>query len=321
MALIIALALMTGLQGELRDRDPRLHGAHLRLEDRRASRTTARRCEAAGQSHGRRRRGAGDPRQGADRRPTVADAFITLKGIDPELEPQVTDIGTVDAERQRRGARCRRLRTSGRASSSAEGPRRRSWASRWATPSTLLTPQGTLSPMGVLPRSRPARVVGIYSLGLLEFDSRVRASCRWTFAQRLLGKSGADLIQLRVADIYEAPAMADSWSSALGRGLRRRRTGATSTPAVLGAVAGEDGDLDRHRPHRHRGARCNIIASLVLLVMEKSRDIAILKTMGTLAGARDADLHDAGARSSASSERRSAPSSGLRCAGCSTGTG
>ena len=36
---------------------------------------------------------------------------------------------------------------------------------------TLLTPQGTLSPMGVLPRSRIARVVGIYSLGLLEFDS------------------------------------------------------------------------------------------------------------------------------------------------------
>ena len=42
-------------------------------------------------------------------------------------------------------------------------------------------------------------------------------------------------------------------------------------------------------------AALNIIASLILLVMEKSRDIAILKTMGTLDGERATDLHAAGA--------------------------
>ena len=42
-------------------------------------------------------------------------------------------------------------------------------------------------------------------------------------------------------------------------------------------------------------AALNIVASLVLLVMEKSRDIAILKTMGSSAGEHPADLHAAGA--------------------------
>ena len=36
---------------------------------------------------------------------------------------------------------------------------------------TLLTPQGTLSPMGLVPRQRRLRVVGVFSLGLYEFDA------------------------------------------------------------------------------------------------------------------------------------------------------
>ena len=36
----------------------------------------------------------------------------------------------------------------------------------------LLTPQGTLSPMGMLPRTRRARVAGVFELGLLEFDAQ-----------------------------------------------------------------------------------------------------------------------------------------------------
>ena len=55
-------------------------------------------------------------------------------------------------------------------------------------------------------------------------------------------------------------------------------------------------------------AALNIIASLVLLVMEKSRDIAILKTMGTLGGEHPADLHAAGAGHRPDRHARSAPS-------------
>jgi lipoprotein-releasing system permease protein len=53
---------------------------------------------------------------------------------------------------------------------------------------TLFTPQGTLSPLGVLPRSRSLRVAGIYSLGLLEFDSAY-GLVSLDFGERLLSRA------------------------------------------------------------------------------------------------------------------------------------
>ena len=97
MALVIALALMTGLQQELRDRILGSNRAHLRLEARAASPTTAPRSAKLRQVPARGRRRAGDSRQGAAVRGAASQAFISLKGIDPALEPQVTDIGARDA--------------------------------------------------------------------------------------------------------------------------------------------------------------------------------------------------------------------------------
>ena len=57
-------------------------------------------------------------------------------------------------------------------------------------------------------------------------------------------------------------------------------------------------------------AALNIIASLILLVMEKSRDIAILKTMGTSAASVPPDFHASGARSLVCSERWPGPLAG-----------
>ena len=59
-------------------------------------------------------------------------------------------------------------------------------------------------------------------------------------------------------------------------------------------------------------AALNIIASLVLLVMEKSRDIAILKTMGASAREHHADLHAAGTDHRARRHRRRRASSAAR---------
>jgi lipoprotein-releasing system permease protein len=147
---------------------------------------------------------------------------------------------------------------------------------------TLLTPTGTLSPMGMMPRSRRARVVGIYSLGLFEFDSSY-GLVSLSFGERLKGTETVDMIQLRVRDIYQAPAVAEQ------------------IPAQLGSeyVAQDWADLNRQLFSALwlekmaisiaiglivMVAALNIVASLVLLVMEKSRDIAILKTMGTSSG-------------------------------------
>src|SRR5205814_10692730 len=80
---------------------------------------------------------------------------------------------------------------------------------------TLITPQGTLSPMGMLPRTRRARVGGIYNLGLYEFDSSY-GFVSLPFGERLTGMNKVELIQLRVTDIYDAPRIADDIPKRLG---------------------------------------------------------------------------------------------------------
>ena len=102
MALVIALALMTGLQQELRDRILGSQPARLRVEHGRHRRLPRRGGEAAAAS-ARDRRRAGDSRPGAHLGGDARPQPIQIKGIDPALEQQVTDIegamqsGSLDA--------------------------------------------------------------------------------------------------------------------------------------------------------------------------------------------------------------------------------
>jgi lipoprotein-releasing system permease protein len=149
-------------------------------------------------------------------------------------------------------------------------------------PVTLMTPQGTLSPMGVMPRARTARVVGIYALGLYEFDSAY-GLVSLEFAQRLVSKDYPDLIQLRVADIYAAPAIAERLTRELGAGYLAQDW-ADLNQSLFSALWLEKMAISITIGLIVMVGALNIISSLILLVMEKSRDIAILKTMGTSAG-------------------------------------
>jgi lipoprotein-releasing system permease protein len=206
-----------------------------------------------------------------------ADAFITLKGIDAGLEPMVTDLGRA----MQRGS------LAGLDNESSDGRPGillgKDLAGQLGVDVgdtvTLLTPQGTLSPMGVLPRSRLARVVGVYSLGLLEFDS-MYGFVSLPFAQRLLGKQQPDLIQLKVRDIYLAPAIADAVTASLGRDYIAQDWSDINS-SLFSALWIEKMAISITILLIVIVGALNIISSLVLMVMEKSRDIAILKTMGT----------------------------------------
>jgi lipoprotein-releasing system permease protein len=274
-AMVIALALMTGLQGELRDRilgstshvyvwkTAGIDDYHAEVQ--RLGRTP----EVVGAAPAI----IGKALVTTDR----ADAFISIKGIDPSLEPMVTDLGT--SMRSGSLMALDNESSDGRPGILLGKDLAGQLGVDVGDTVTLLTPQGTLSPMGVLPRSRIARVVGIFSLGLLEFDSAY-GFVSLPFAQRLLAKARPDLIQLKVSDIYDAPAIADRLVAALGKEYVAQDWSdingslfsalwlekmAISITILLIVVVGA----------------LNIISSLVLLVMEKSRDIAILKTMGT----------------------------------------
>ncbi len=274
MALVIALALMTGLQGELRDR---LLGSTAHIYVWKTG-------------------GMPDYRQEVERLRSVPgvvgagpaiitramissaseDAFITVKGIDPSLESSVTDIASAleqgdlsdltDAEGQPAGILLGRdlARQLGATVGAAV---------------TLLTPQGTLTPMGLVPRARSVRVVGIYSLGLYEFDSAY-GLVSLDFARRLTGDDAVDLVQLRVDDIYGAPDIARRITEDFGRDYLAQDW-ADMNQSLFSALGLEKMAISITIGLIVIVAALNIIASLVLLVMEKSRDIAILKTMGT----------------------------------------
>ena len=146
---------------------------------------------------------------------------------------------------------------------------------------SVLTPNGTLSPMGVMPRQRRLTVVGIFTLGLFEFDQAYGFVTLAT-AGRLAGKVEPDHLELRVRDIYAAPAMADSLSS-LDDGAYLAQDWADLNRSLFSALWLEKVAISIAIGLIVMVAALNIVASLVLLVMEKSRDIAILKTMGASA--------------------------------------
>jgi lipoprotein-releasing system permease protein len=274
MALVIALALMTGMQGELRDRIL-ASTAHVYVwkaggfQDYRPE--VARLKQVAGVL------GAAPSIQGKALVTTgSARAFISIKGIDPALEPAVTE---VQKTMQSGGVEQLDPQSEddvpgiviGRVLAEQLGV-------KVGDSVSLLTDQGTQIPGGIIPRNRPARVAGIYSIGLLEFDA-MWGFVSLDFARRLIGPDEPEMIQLKVADVYQAPVISEALVKELGTdyiaqdwqdlnqelfsALWLEKVGVSIAVGLIVVVAA-----------------LQIIASLVLLVMEKSRDIAILKTMG-----------------------------------------
>jgi lipoprotein-releasing system permease protein len=281
MALIIALALMTGLQGELR---AKLLGAVAHVYLTKAAGFTDYRAEVERLRQIPGLIGAGPAVIGKALVSTNRDdAFITVKGIDPALEVEVTDIRS--AMRQGRledlaprtledGSEDRPGILLGQDLAGHLG------VSVGDTVS-LLVPQGTLSPLGVVPRTRIVRVSGIYQLGLLEFDSQY-GLVSLDFGERLLSKAEPDLIQIRVRDLYEAPAIAQQIEAALGAGYDARDW-ASMNQSLFSALWLEKMGISIAVALIVIVGALNIISSLILMVMQKSRDIAILKTMGASA--------------------------------------
>ena len=290
MALVIALALMTGLQSELRDR---ILGstAHMfvfkstGIEDYRAE------IEALRKSAARRRRGAGDHRAGAGVSPS-GDAFISFKGIDPALEASVTEIEKsivsgklTDLIPRNEDEPRRDLPRAGPREAARRGRRRQHDGA---------DPAGHLNPFtGMMPRSRTLRVAGIFRLGLYEFDNAY-GFVSLDVAQRLMNKTQPELIELAVDDIDAAPEVAASIPHILGdRYVTQDWT--TMNRTLFEALWLEKMAISITIGLIVMVAALNIVASLVLLVMEKNPDIAILKTMGATVAQRDVHLHAAGA--------------------------
>ena len=274
MALVIALALMTGLQGEIRDR---ILGANPHIYVWKTGGITDYHVESDKLRQLPHVVGAAPAILGKAMISSVRSPdFVNLTGIDPALEASVSDLkaalqtGTLDA-----------LNPSG--DDSAGGillgkDLARNLGVTVGDSVSVVTPEGTLSPMGMIPRARRLRVAGTFSLGLYELDTST-GFVALDVAKRLFGKEQADLIQLRVDDIMAAPEIARSITA--GMGDQYLATDWTEmNRSFFQALALEKIAMSLTIGLIMMVAALNIVASLILLVMEKHRDIAILKTMG-----------------------------------------
>jgi lipoprotein-releasing system permease protein len=132
--------------------------------------------------------------------------------------------------------------------------------------------------MGVVPRKRGFRVVGIFALELYEFDATY-GLVDLRVAERMLDRSRPDFIEVRVDELFAARAVAADISSRLG-GEYQAQDWADQNKSLFQALWLEKMAMAIAIGLIVMVAALNIIASLILLVMEKTRDIAILKTMG-----------------------------------------
>jgi lipoprotein-releasing system permease protein len=147
----------------------------------------------------------------------------------------------------------------------------------------LVVAQGNITPVGVLPRMRSFEVAGILSVGMYEYDRRI-ALIAMQDAAKLL-RMGEDISGMRmdVADMYAAPRIVRAAALALGGGF------------YVEDWTGQHVNFFRSIEITKRilfvilslvvaVAAFNIVSTMVMVVKDKRRDIAILRTFGASPG-------------------------------------
>jgi lipoprotein-releasing system permease protein len=277
MAVLIALALMTGLQGELRDRlvGSAAHIYVLKAGGLKEPQKEIERLLAVPRVVGAAPIVQGKALVQAD---TGEQGFVEMKGIIPEQERTVTQI-----ERGMVQGKLDALNTPPDQPPAIILGKDLAAQLHVSVGDTVrvFTTEGTLTPFGPMFRPRLFKVVGTFSLGLLEYDSGY-AFVRLDVAQRAFGKDEPDFIELRVDDMFAAQQVADSITSKFGAEYLAQDW-ADLNKSLFSALWLEKMAISITIGLIVMVAALNIAATLVLLVMEKNRDIAILKTMGTSA--------------------------------------
>jgi len=144
----------------------------------------------------------------------------------------------------------------------------------------VTSPQGELTPFGLVPKYSRFRVVGIFNSGFFDYDSS------WAFARlsdtqnlESLGDQ-VTVLEFKIDDIYQAGEVSQQLEQAAGKGFmstnwmeqnkalfRALRLEKLVTFITIGLIVFV--------------AALNILISLTMMVMEKTRDIAVLISMGT----------------------------------------
>jgi len=272
-ALVIAIALITGFQGDVQDK---ILGAtsHIMVSD------------LGGQGLADYEGLAGKIRSipGVESVTPVVYSTVLITGLGESSGALVKGI---DFDRERQGAPWLQQLEAGKIPEGG-GPREglllgREIALRIGAQVgdavSVVTASSTLSPMGLLPKTKRFQVTGIFNTGLYEFDNST-ALVSIGVAQRLFGLEGrASYIQVKLRDIFAAPAVGEKIKEALPP-VVYITTWMELNKSLFSALKLEKNIMFLTITLIVIVAALNIIATLILMVMEKTRDIGILMAMG-----------------------------------------
>jgi lipoprotein-releasing system permease protein len=202
---------------------------------------------------------------------------VVLKGIDPDQEGKVTELA-----HNLRAGRLQDLKEAqtGETPGIVLGEELSKHLSvTMGDIIQVISPLGTMTPMGMMPKMKRFRVTGIFHSGMYEYDNTM-AYISLESAQRFFGM-GSEVtgVQVKTADVYKVVE--------IGREIRRKlgfpywtRDWMEMNRNLFSALRLEKIAMFIILVLIVLVAAFNIISTLIMVVMEKNKDIAILKSMG-----------------------------------------
>ena len=195
-----------------------------------------------------------------------------LRGIDPALEPEVTDVAA-----QLKDTALKKL-TPGSFGILLGSDLARSLGVIEGDQVTLMAPSGQVTPAGVVPRLKQMTVVGTFNSGHYEYDSAL-AMLNVDDAARIFRLEGPTGVRLKLRDPNEAPEVTQQLAGTLSGNLlildwtQQNRT-------WFSAVQLEKRMMFIILTLIVAVAAFNLVSTLVMTVQDKRADIAILRTLG-----------------------------------------
>jgi lipoprotein-releasing system permease protein len=197
---------------------------------------------------------------------------VMVRGIDPVLEPGVTDLSP-DLRTQALG----RLQ-SGQFGVVLGVDLARMLGVRVGDPVTLVSPSGQVTPAGVVPRLKQMTVVGTFSSGHYDYDSAL-ALVHVDDASRIFRLEGPSGIRVKLRDLHQARQVAYELGAVLPTDLLVRDW-TQQNRTWFAAVQVEKRMMFIILTLIVAVAAFNLVSTLVMTVTDKRADIAILRTLG-----------------------------------------
>ena len=206
---------------------------------------------------------------------------VVIRGIDPDSAVEVTNIGRAMMEGSL--SDLKKQGGDGAVAGIIIGKElARHLGAFLNEPVTVISPMGTITPMGMVPRMKQFKITGIFNVGMYEYDSKL-AYISLEEAQRFFNMGdNVTGLEIKVDDVYRAKEVAGIIQRDLGFPYWTRDW-MEMNKNLFSALRLEKVIMFIILFLIVFVAAFNIVSTLIMVVMEKNKDIAILKSMGATA--------------------------------------